>query len=63
MQALTKYEVTPLHLPIEGYNFIVRTLTSVDGGQSYYYCGNSRYFKTEPEALAYKSEQEGAQCK
>lgn len=61
MQATNIYQLERLHLPIEKYNFIVRTLTSVDGGQNFYYCGNSRYFETEAEAIAYKQDKERRQ--
>lgn len=64
MQAINRYQLEPLRLPVDGYSFIVRTLTSIDGGRSFYYAGNSRYFRTEAEAAAYKAEQEGqALCK
>ena len=50
MQAINRYTLEPLHFPVDGYLFIVKTITSVDGGQNFYYCGNSRYFRTEAEA-------------
>ena len=58
MEAINRYRLEKLHLPVEGYSFIVKTITSVDGGQTFYYCGNSKYFKTEAEAAAYKAAKE-----
>lgn len=58
MKAINRYQLEPLHFPVDGYLYIVKTITSVDGGQNFYYCGNSRYFKTETEAAAYKAQQE-----
>ena len=58
MQAINRYRLEPLQMPVDGYLFIVKTLTSVDNGQTFYYCENSRYFRTEAEAAAYKEEQE-----
>lgn len=54
------YQPQPLYLPVDGYNFIVKTIKSLDG-QNYYYSGHCRYFKTEAEAKAYKEEQEDRQ--
>jgi hypothetical protein len=59
MEAINRYRLERLHFPVDGYLYIVKTITSVDGGQNFYYCGNSRYFRTEAEAAAYKAEQEG----
>lgn len=35
------------------YPYNARILTSVDGGENYYYCGNGRYFKTPQEAFEF----------
>lgn len=35
------------------YPYNARILTSVDGGKSYYYCGNGRYCKTLEEAFEF----------
>ena len=53
---MKKLIIERLHFPVDGYQFIVKTLVSVDGGQMYYYCGSSRYFKTYTEAVKYKRE-------
>ncbi len=52
------YQLEALHFPVDGYLYIVKTIASVDGGQTFYYCGNSKYFKTEAEALEYKTQKE-----
>lgn len=58
MEAINRYRLERSHFPVDGYLFIVKTITSVDGGQNFYYCGNSKYFKTEAEAAAYKAAKE-----
>lgn len=63
MQTINRYQLEPLHFPVDGYLYIVKTITSVDGGQTFYYCGNSKYFKTEAEAAAYKAQREQEQGK
>ena len=56
VEAIRKYTLEELHFPVDGYTHIVKTWTSVDGGASFYYCGMSKYFKTEAEALQYAAE-------
>lgn len=56
MQAIYRHLVEPLHFPVDGYLYIVRTETSIDGGQTFYYAGNSKYFRTEAEANAFAEE-------
>ncbi len=58
MQAINQYQLERLQFPVDGYLYTVKTISSVDGGQTFYYCGNSRYFKTEAEATAYKAQKE-----
>lgn len=58
METVNIYELKELLLPVDKYNFIVRTLTSVDGGNNFYYCGNSRYFETKADAEEYKRKKE-----
>jgi len=58
MAAINRYTVEPLQMPVNEYRYIVKTLTSIDGGKTFYHCGNSRYFATEAEATAYKAAQE-----
>ncbi len=58
MKAVYRHLLEPLHFPVDGYLFIVRTETSIDGGKTFYYGGKSRYFLTAEEAAEYKAEQE-----
>ena len=58
MQALHRYRLEALQFPIAGYSHIVKTITSIDGGRTYYFCGHARYFRTAAEARAYKEERE-----
>lgn len=59
MEAIRKYTLEELHFPVDGYTHLVKTWTSVDGGETFYYCGLSKYFTNEAEALRYKAEREG----
>lgn len=53
-----RYLVEPLAFPVDGYNYLVSTVTSVDGGRTFWYCGNSRYFRSKEEAEAYRAAKE-----
>lgn len=48
--------VEKLDQRVHGYRYNVRIETSTDGGKTFYYCGNGRYFKTFEEAENYKNE-------
>lgn len=50
---LERKEIVELSFPVEIYNYYVATWRSVDGGASWWYCGNSKYFRTLAEAKAY----------
>lgn len=63
MEAIRKYKLEALHFPVDGYLYLVKLITSIDGGKTFYYCGNSKYFKTEQEATAYMMEQDGAHAR
>ena len=60
VEAIRKYTVEALHFPVDGYEYIVMLWTSVDGGETFYHCGVSKYFKTEAEARRYAEEQEAS---
>lgn len=60
MQVINRCIIKKLHFPIEGYRYNAQIITSVDGGQNFYYCGNGKYFRTEAEAEAYKAQIEGS---
>jgi len=42
---MNKLIISKLHLPIEGYNYNLRIVTSIDGGKNFYYCGIGTYAK------------------
>ena len=52
MGVKTKKQLEKLRFPVDGYGYIVKTLTSVDGGKTYYYCGISKYFRDKEKAEA-----------
>lgn len=58
METLTEYHLEKLNLPVAEYSYIVQTWRSVDNGKTFAYCGESKYFRTEAEAAAFKAEQE-----
>ena len=58
MKTVYKHVIQELFLPVDGYTHIVKTLASINGGQTFYYAGESRYFKTEAEALLFLQAQE-----
>lgn len=59
VEAIRKYTVERLQFPVDGvYTHYVMTWTSVDGGETFYHCGESKYFRTEAEARRYAEEQE-----
>ena len=47
IKAINRYHIEQLYFPVDGYSFIVSRSTSVDGGNTFYYCGNSRYFRSD----------------
>lgn len=55
-ELLEKRELKKLDFPVCGYGYNVQIVRSVDGGASWFYCGNGKYFKTEDEAKAFASE-------
>lgn len=58
---IKRYQVEALAYPVDGYTHMVKTLTSVDGGRSFYYCGNSRYFRAKQEAEEHARAKEAEQ--
>lgn len=53
---IKKAKIIRLASPIQGYRYSVQLLTSVDGGKTFYYCGNGRYFRELRQAVQYKRE-------
>ena len=58
MTVINKVHIHPLNFSFEGYTVNAQIYTSVDGGKTFYYCGNGKYFKTLEEALLFKAEVE-----
>lgn len=58
MKVIEKVEIEALAFPVDGYHFNAKILRSVDGGNTFWYCGGGRYFKTFQEAQQFKDEQE-----
>ena len=49
-----KYRVEKLYFPVDNvYLYNVQELTSVDGGQTFWYCGFGKFFRTLEEANEY----------
>ena len=48
-----EYNIEKTAFPIDGYNFNVQVLISVDGGKNFYYCGIGKFCKSEEEAAEY----------
>lgn len=51
-----RIEIHELHAPVNGYCFNVQVWRTADGGRTWYYSGEGRYFKTMAEVLAYQHE-------
>ena len=45
-----KVIINKLHLPVDGFMYDVKLLTSIDGGQTYYYPGCGRFARTRNDA-------------
>lgn len=58
MKPVYKHKVNELFLPVDGYTHIVQTLISINGGQTFYYAGNSKYFRSEAEANQYRDQKQ-----
>ena len=56
MQPVYRHLVKQLHFPVDGYMYIVQTETSIDGGNTFWFGGNCKYFRTEEEANAFAEE-------
>lgn len=49
-----KYRVEKLHFPVDdAYLYNVQELTSVDGGNTFWYCGFGKFCRTLEEANEY----------
>ena len=53
MKPIRKYRIIKLDFPVDIYNYNVQVLTSIDGGNIYYYGGNGKFCKTLKDAEEY----------
>ena len=59
MSVITKVKIEKASFPIGGiYNYNSMIWRSVDGGETFWYCGCGKYCRTLEEAEAYKAEVE-----
>lgn len=58
MKVIEKVEIETLSFPVDGYHYNAKVLRSIDGGETFWYCGFGKYFKTFQEAQQFKNEQE-----
>ena len=56
---MNKYIIEALEWSVNGYTHAVKCLTSTDGGRTWYYSGNGKYFRNEVAAKSYKRKMEG----
>ena len=50
---LEKKKIEKLSFPVDGYNYNVQIVRSVDGGKTWWYTGFGKYFRTLEEAQEY----------
>lgn len=61
MKTIEKVKIEKLSFPVGNiYNYNAMIFRSVDGGNTFAYCGCGKYFKTRETAENYKSEIEMA---
>lgn len=53
MKIMRKATIERFSFPVDDYEYYVRVWFSVDGGQTYAYCGIGRFCRTEQEAQEY----------
>lgn len=56
MQVFRRCKIYKLHFPVDGYKFNVQVLTSIDGGNTWYYGGAGRMTKSIRDAMQYVNE-------
>lgn len=52
-------KIQKLAFPVQGYAYNAQIWRSIDGGETFAYCGCGKYFRTLEEAEAYKNQIEG----
>ena len=59
MQLIEKVKIEKYAFPLDGrYHYNAMIWRSVDGGETFWYCGCGKYYRTLEEAEAYKAEVE-----
>lgn len=43
---MNKIIISKFNFPVDGYKWNVQVLTSIDGGENWYYCGNGKFAKS-----------------
>ncbi len=52
---LHRVEIERLRMPVDGYHWNAKVLTSIDDGKTWWYTGLGKFCKMKLEALAYKA--------
>lgn len=58
MKCITKYSIHQFYFPVDGYTHYVQVDRSVDGGKTFWHCGEGKYFRSFQDAKVWKQEQE-----
>lgn len=60
MGVIEKVTISKLSFPLDGvYRYDAQVWRSIDGGKTFYHCGDGRYCKTRKEAKEYARKIEG----
>lgn len=59
MEMIVKCTIEKMAFPVDGYAYNVQELRSVDGGETFWYCGHGRYCRTLHEAEQYAESVDG----
>lgn len=58
MEVVTKCKIEKLAFPVDCYNYNVSEWRSIDGGETFWYCGHGKFCKTLQEAEEYAKNKE-----
>lgn len=58
METVRRYSIHEFYFPVDGYTHYVQESVSVDGGNTFYYCGNGKYCHNFEEAKAVRDAME-----
>lgn len=53
-QVIKTVLIKRFYYPVNGYKYNAEIFTSLDGGKTFWYTGNGKFFRTRKEAVAYK---------